>query len=374
MHAPPFARIVSFSDSIFAASDLSITSESPVTAITVRIRISWPIDLDQPNCHTCRRLSRSKGFLFRSSWSPTHPPSQLVPEDSAFSELSIGVFSLSSHTVFHCRLRTQPITHSRLWFGNSIARPSSLSTPANLKLTEHPVVVFIYLFRPLVSLVNCESIATLNFPTNRGQSYCDTTRPSPFQSKLSCEYYKRNRHWVLICPVTKCYNCYQIGPKHFFGHCPKKKRKNSQQLFVADNTDTMVVFSTSTSLTVDDLKSLLHQLQQKCGNPFVFALSNTLGRLSWYFDYVCCSHMTIDSTIFSSKCTSSNLPIIKIANESIMYVSHSNYVTLPNLSVSHTFFILISLSIFLSIGQLCNFGFYVLFIAFGYYIQDSKIS
>lgn len=85
-------------------------------------------------------------------------------------------------------------------------------------------------------------------------------------------------------------------------------------------------------------ESLLQQFLLNSDNPSIFASSAFLGN-SWYFDFVCCNHMTANSFNFSFATYVSTLPHIQIANSSFMHINKVGDVTLPNLSLDNTFFI-----------------------------------
>ena len=113
-------------------------------------------------------------------------------------------------------------------------------------------------------------------------------------------------------------------------------------------------FSTS------NLESFLRQILSLPSNTSV-ALSTTLGNTRWYLDFTGCNHMTSASHIFSSISTTDVAPFIHIANGSFMHVSHKGTISLSNVTLPNTYLIPKLNFNLISIGQLCDLGYEIIF-------------
>ena len=92
---------------------------------------------------------------------------------------------------------------------------------------------------------------------------------------------------------------------------------------------------------------------------------------TWLLDSTCCNHMTSSLDIVPSH-TSTSLPTIYIANDSLMHVSHLGNVSTPALSVSNVYQIPKLAQNLLSVGQLAELGFSLTFSSSGVVVQDSQ--
>ena len=90
--------------------------------------------------------------------------------------------------------------------------------------------------------------------------------------------------------------------------------------------------SQTSTLIVFDVEALIHQALSRSST----ALSVTLGKNSWFIDYACCNHMTLDLTLFSQKSALSPNLTIYTASGSRLPVSHTGSISSPNLSVDNT--------------------------------------
>ena len=80
-----------------------------------------------------------------------------------------------------------------------------------------------------------------------------------------------------------------------------------------------------------DIQAPLQQLQPDSGKSTLQALSVIPSTsLSWYFDSACCTHMTSDSSIFTSKTRPIIVLIVHTANNSIMHVQNIGTINTPN--------------------------------------------
>ena len=95
------------------------------------------------------------------------------------------------------------------------------------------------------------------------------------------------------------------------------------------------------SLTEVDIEAIAKVLTNVGINFFVSPSASTflvtLGNSSLYIDSSYCNHMTSNSSLFSTKSLLSNAATIITANNSTMDVSHIEFISISNLSVSQIF-------------------------------------
>ncbi|GAV77126.1 hypothetical protein CFOL_v3_20598, partial [Cephalotus follicularis] len=110
-------------------------------------------------------------------------------------------------------------------------------------------------------------------------------------------------------------------------------------------------FSTS------DLDALLHQVMSRTGSSAMFVTSGN----AWLIDSAYCNHMTSDPKLFTGKHVVHNGPTIYTANGSNMHVTYTGIVQTQSFSIPDTYLVPhLSLNL-LSIGQLCDNGYDLLF-------------
>lgn len=91
-----------------------------------------------------------------------------------------------------------------------------------------------------------------------------------------------------------------------------------------------------TILIAIDIKALIYQVLTRSSS----ALSVTSGKSPWFIGSACYNHMTSDSTIFSHKFPlSPKNPIIYIADNSHLPVSHIGSISLPHLSIDNIYLV-----------------------------------
>ena len=94
---------------------------------------------------------------------------------------------------------------------------------------------------------------------------------------------------------------------------------------------------------------------------------------SWFFDSVCCNHMTPHSSLFSKLEPAPHPLNIRIADGSTMHGNSLGFVSTSNISVPRVFHILdISYNLF-SVDQLAELGYRLIFYYYGYTVQDSRM-
>lgn len=97
---------------------------------------------------------------------------------------------------------------------------------------------------------------------------------------------------------------------------------------------------------------------------YVSTILNTLDNSFWLFDYACSNHMTSNPFLFPHNSSSYNVPKIHTANDSTIRVSHTKFTYTPHLTTLSCYLVpYLSLSL-LSIGQLHNLRYDVVFFLF----------
>ena len=126
--------------------------------------------------------------------------------------------------------------------------------------------------------------------------------------------------------------------------------------------------SLASSLTTADIKAAIQQVLSRTSTAF----SVTSGKQPWFFDTVCCNHMTSNESQFFDKAPLEHPITIYTADGTPMPVSHKGTISSPSLSINDTFYIpKLSLNL-LSIGQLCELGVDLLFTNHGVDVQDPR--
>ena len=118
-----------------------------------------------------------------------------------------------------------------------------------------------------------------------------------------------------------------------------------------------------------DIETVVQQFLSRTST----ALSITSGKQPWFFDIVCCNHMTPDESQFSNKAPLEYPITIYTPDGTPMPVSHKGTISSPYLSLSDTFHIpKLSLLNLLFVGQLCELGIDLLFTNHGVNVQDPR--
>lgn len=228
-------------------------------------------------------------------------------------------------------------------------------------------------------------LATSTKNSYRGKSkYCShCDKPGHTLSECSsveCRVCKKKGHIASYCPNVECNYCKQSS--HSISRCPTAPPRASQHqnhprtnqssrpglAAVASNEDSTV---TSTPTTVGNLENLLKQILYASSSNST-ALSTTSGNSPWLFDSGCCNHMTSQGSFFSTFLPDFNGPSIYTADGSQMQVSKCGKISTSTLTLPNTFFIPKLAFNLISVGQLCELGFELIFSANGCRVQDPQ--
>ena len=117
---------------------------------------------------------------------------------------------------------------------------------------------------------------------------------------------------------------------------------------------------------------MFKHLLSPSGTPSPTVLSVIPGNSSWYFESVCCNHMTSSSTIFSSISSSPHIPSIQTADGSLMTVRHIGTVSTSSLTLPQVYHIPALTLNLISIDHLCELGLTVTFSATHCLVQDPQ--
>jgi len=188
-----------------------------------------------------------------------------------------------------------------------------------------------------------------------------------------CRHCRNFGHSFSHCPIVECYNCMKKGHiasnccrycktvGHLIQNCPTRPPRSDQN---RNQSHPNSIGS------VTNIESLLRQLFPS-GNPPV-ALSTTPGNSKWYLDFACCNHMISTSHLFSSLSKIDINHSIHTADGSLMHVSHTCSISLSNLSLPNTYLIPKLNFNLISVGQLCDLGYEIIFSSFGCRVQDPR--
>ena len=170
-------------------------------------------------------------------------------------------------------------------------------------------------------------------------------RPSSSSSSRNGpKYYKnchKQGHILSECLTIQCQYCHKIG--HIVYNCPTKPLKPGQSSILPRPVNHSIAAAAEDSPSDPSLLSVpISEL-----GPLVFTMvkqflsfsdkvsSAVLGN-TWYFDSICCNHMSSDSQLFSSVIPTTHAPFIQTANGSHIVASHTGSVSTPTLSLSDT--------------------------------------
>ena len=164
------------------------------------------------------------------------------------------------------------------------------------------------------------------------------------------------------CPTIQCRYCHKIG--HIVYNCPTKPPKPGQSGILPRPINHSIAAAAEDSPSDPFLLSVL---VSELG-PLVFTMvkqflstsdkvSSAVSGNFWYFDFVCCNHMSPDSQLFSSVIPTTHAPLIQTANGSHIIVSHTGSVSTLTLSLSDTYLIPNLTLNLIYVGQLCELGF-----------------
>lgn len=146
--------------------------------------------------------------------------------------------------------------------------------------------------------------------------------------------------------------CRQIG--HMIQNCPKLAKKIA---VVATNESSSI----SLKLTATDVEAIVNQVLSRASIHSASTASDMSRNSIWLLDSAYSNQMTSDSSKFSFKTPTSNIPKVHTTNRSTLQVSHIGSIFTSSLTISDTYLVPeLSLNL-LSIGQLCDLGFDVHF-------------
>jgi hypothetical protein len=121
---------------------------------------------------------------------------------------------------------------------------------------------------------------------------------------------------------------------------------------------------TGSALTLSpaDFKAIINQVLAHSGNASSSVLSVLPGKSSsWLFDSACCNHMTPYASSFTTSVPPSHASLIHTADGSSMTVQTTCTIHTPTLSVPDVFYVPKLSFNLLSVGQLCELGYRLVF-------------
>ncbi|GAV68823.1 hypothetical protein CFOL_v3_12326 [Cephalotus follicularis] len=170
----------------------------------------------------------------------------------------------------------------------------------------------------------------------------------------------------------RCTHCHKIGHtvKTCYDIIGRPPGKSPGLKNIAATTTTPFGSESSSQihqLSTADLEALLNHVMSRTGSSAMSATSDN----TWLIDSTCCNYMTSDPQLFTSKNVVHHGPTIHTANGSSMYVTYTGTVQTQSFSISDTYLVpQLSLNL-LSVGQLYDHGYDLLFSRHGCVVQDS---
>jgi hypothetical protein len=133
--------------------------------------------------------------------------------------------------------------------------------------------------------------------------------------------------------------------------------------------------STGSALTLSpvDFEAIINQVFARSSNTSSFVLSVLPGKSSsWLFDSDCCNHMTPYASSLITFSLPPHTSLIHTVDGSSMTVQTVGTVHIPSLSVIDVFHVPKLSFNLLSVGQLCELGYRLVFDSSGVYVQDPR--
>nr|XP_025702499.1 uncharacterized protein LOC112803201 [Arachis hypogaea] len=224
--------------------------------------------------------------------------------------------------------------------------------------------------------------------TDRKRKICrNCNRPGHSFSdcpSIECRKCKQKGHIGSNCPKLFCHYCKLSG--HLIATCPTRPPRSDQNKYQprpnnsshvpasAAAATTESTFSTSLntpSVSPSDIETLLRQLLSFSGNTPA-TLSTPPGNSKWYFDSGCFNHMSSLRNLFSSLSPTTNAPSVNTANGSLLHATHHGVISQSNIHLSYAYFIPKLNFNLISVGQLVELGFDVIFSNSGCRVQDRR--
>ena len=128
------------------------------------------------------------------------------------------------------------------------------------------------------------------------------------------------------------------------------------------------------NLSPTELQEIIAQAVHMAGNASLSTAFSVLPSKSqiWLFDYACCNHMTLHSSLFSKLDPAPHPLNIHIADGSTMHGNSLGFVSTANLFVPRVFHVPNLSYNLCSVGQLAELGYRLIFYYFGCIVQDPR--
>jgi hypothetical protein len=225
---------------------------------------------------------------------------------------------------------------------------------------------------------------------NRSQTKCSypnhTVLAAPSSSSLSFqqEHFDRLNTPSLLPKSHNNYYCQLCQRRgHTMDRCWSKRRSNAPIAAAAHiESDSSKVAPSSHASGSDitlfavDFETIVNQvILSRSGSAFSFILSVLLGTSSpWLFDSTCCNHMTPQPTSSTIYVPSPHSSLIHTIDGSITTVKNIGTINTSSLFVLEVFHVPELSFNLLSVGQLCEFGYKLVFDFSGVHVQDPRMS
>jgi transposase InsO family protein len=130
----------------------------------------------------------------------------------------------------------------------------------------------------------------------------------------------------------------------------------------------------SITLSAADFEAIVNQVvMSRSGNVSSSVLSVLPGTSSpWLFDSACCNHMTPHPTSFTTSAPLPHSSLIRTADGSTMNVKNIGTINTPSLSLPEVFHVPELSFNLISVGQLCELGYKLVFDFSGVHVQDPR--
>jgi len=123
------------------------------------------------------------------------------------------------------------------------------------------------------------------------------------------------------------------------------------------------------TLSPADFEAIINQVLAQSGNASSSVLYVLPGKsFSWLFDYAYCNHMTPYASSFTTSAPPPHTSLIHTADGSSMTVQTIGTVHTPSISIPDVFHVLKLSFNLLSVGQLCELGYRLVFYSSGVYV------
>jgi hypothetical protein len=202
----------------------------------------------------------------------------------------------------------------------------------------------------------------------------DTPRlPSKSQDNIYCRFCQRRGHTIDKCWRKRRSNAHTTAVAHVeSGSSPAASSPTAPSTVASSGQAS----GSSVILSAADFEAIVNQVVMSCSSNASFSVLSVLPGTSspWLFDSACCNHMTPHPTSFTTSAPLPHSSLICTADGSTMNVKNIGTISTPSLSLLEVFHVPELSFNLISVGQLCELGYKLVFDFSGVHVQDPRMN